>query len=199
MAHSPSGGLPSRCHHAGTWLEEVESATRSPALLSLPPVPPRHVSFRLHTATPQDTLQAAPVDAGCTSMAEWYARQGYAAGQYKYFSCPRWVGEGTEWWSDTNGARTGELVEARSACIPATSIPLYGRSAPCQMTTSPCFSDPIVAMHLLAGPPVNAATARACAPAAKPASTHMAAQTYARMCRKRSKNGAPASQVGPVS
>lgn len=22
-------------------------------------------------------------------MAEWYARQGYAAGQYKFFSCPR--------------------------------------------------------------------------------------------------------------
>ena len=39
----------------------------------------------------QAVLQAAPASAGCTSMAEWYARQGYAAGQYKFFSCPRWV------------------------------------------------------------------------------------------------------------
>lgn len=143
------------------------------------------------------------MDAGCTSIAEWYARQGYAAGQYKYFSCPRWVGE-TEWWNDKNGAGTGELVETPHASLPLPFQLLRCRSAPCQTTAPSCFSDPIVAMHLLAnittlGPPLNAATARACAPAAKPASTHMAAQMCARMCRRRSQNGAPASQVGAIN
>ena len=48
------------------------------------PSPPLRDTAALHSA-----LQAAPATAGCSSMAEWYARQGYAAGQYKFFSCPR--------------------------------------------------------------------------------------------------------------